>query len=166
MIYVIDGPAILSVAAAASDPAATFLAMTALVADGSLSFPSEVVSELERLARNEESLLWAKSSAPNCNHKGAAYNCFEYVAHAFPSLIDISARNTQEPACLYVVALALELREAKQQVCVVSEDQMPKPTRATVHEACKHFHLRCVTLQTFFEETGLVEADGTEDEHK
>lgn len=163
-MYVMDGPAIVSVAIAVPDPNKIYLGMTDLLEDGALCFPNEVLNELERTARNESSLVWARSCAASRAHKGAAYNFIEWVGHSFPDLVDTTARDTQEPGAVYVIAQALALLDAKLNVTVVTEDTRPKPTRACVLEACEHFDLRCLDLIEFLIEVGLLAADDEEEE--
>jgi hypothetical protein len=163
-MYVIDGPAIVSVAIRVADPSQVYLGMTDLLDAGQLCFPNEVLEELERTARNEQPLVWARGCSPNRTHKGAAYNYIEWVGHDFPRLIDTTARDTQESGAVYVVAQALALDDAKVEVAVVSEDVLPKPTRASVHEACEHFELPRLRLLEFLDEAGLLVADEEDDQ--
>ena len=114
---------------------------------------------LERLAKGDPALTWAKAAAPNRAHKGASYLNIEFVAQDFEEIIDTSARDTQESAALYAVAQALELRDNDIEVTVVTEDRFPKPTRASVLEACQHFGLRCLSLREFLEEAELLDED-------
>jgi hypothetical protein len=162
-LYVIDAPAIVSVPLEVGDPNTVFLGMTRLLDDNCLCFSDDVVDELERTARGEQPLVWAKGAADKRAHKGASYNYVLWVGHDFPSIIDVTARDTQESAAMYVVAQALELRDAGHDVTVVSEDRYAKPTRASVLDACEHFGLPCIELVEFLSELGLLaeeEEDG------
>lgn len=156
MLYILDGPAIVSVPLQVENPSEVFLGMTRLLENGDLCFCGEILDELDRLARGEQALVWARSSAGNRAHKGAAYPSIEWVAQDFEAIIDTTARDTQEPAALYVVAQALELRDTGHDVTVVSEDRRPKPTRACLLEACEHFGLRCIALLDFLREVSLL----------
>lgn len=162
MIYVVDGPAIVSVPLIAPDPSAVFLGMTDLLNDGNLCFPNEVVDELERTARKESPLMWAKGCAPNRTNKGAPYRFIEWVGQDFPSLIDATARDTHETGAVYVVAQALALKEAKIAVSVVTNDIREKPTRASTLQACEHFKLPCLELAEFLATVGLLTQDEDE----
>ncbi len=159
MLYVLDGPAILSVSLEVSDENAVFVGLSELLDDGDLCFCDEVLPELDRLAKGEAGRTWARTAAPNRAHKGASYLAIEFVAQDFSEIIDTTARDTQESAALYVVAQALELRDAGREVIVVSQDRRPKPTRASVLEACEHFGLPCISLPEFLEQVGLLEQD-------
>jgi hypothetical protein len=159
VIYVLDGPAIVSVPLVVPDPSGAFLGMTDLLSDGKLCFPNEVVVELERIARNEPPLVWAKGCAPNRAHKGAPYGFIEWVGRDFPSLIDPTARDTHESGAVYVVAQALALADADVSVTVVTNDVREKPTRASTLQACEHFELSCLELRDFLEAVGLLGSD-------
>jgi len=164
VLYVLDGPAVVSVPLEVDDANVVFLAMTDLLDNGDLCFCNEVVDELERTARGEPPLVWAKTAGPNRAHKGAAYDYWEWVAHKFEAIIDTTARDTQVSAALQVVAQALELRDAGRDVTVVSEDRRPKPTRASVLEVCEFFGLRCIALVEFLEELGLLASEEDDDQ--
>jgi hypothetical protein len=153
--YVVDAPALVSVPLQAPDPADVFTSMVEFVKNNELCYANEVVDELGRTARGEQPLMWAQACAGNRCNRGAAYNYAEWVGHDFPDIVDTTARDTQESAAPYVVAQALELRDAGLEVTVVTEDVHRKPTRASVREACEHFELRCITLGEFLAETGL-----------
>jgi hypothetical protein len=142
--------AIVSVALVAPDPSAAFLGMTDLLGEGKLCFPNEVVEELERIARKEAPLMWAKGCSPSRTNKGAPYPFIEWVGQDFPDLVDATARDTQETGAVYVVAQALALKDANLGVTVVTNDIRAKPTRASTQEACVHFKIPsrpCVARQ-------------------
>lgn len=157
VLYVLDGPAIVTVSLEVSDDNEVFMGLTDLLDDGEVCFCDEVVPELERLAKGDPALTWAKTAAPNRAYKGASYLTIEFVAQDFKEIIDTTARDTQESAALYVVAQALELRDNGVEVTVVSQDRHSKPTRASVLEACQHFGLPCITLLKFLEQVSLLE---------
>ena len=159
MLYVLDGSSIVSVPILVGDYNEAFIGMTDLLAGGDVCFCDEVIDELARTARNEQPYVWARTSAASRAHKGAQYPTIEYVVQDFDAIIDETARDTQEPAALYVVAQALELQRKGREVVVVSQDRMPKPTRASVLEACEHFELRCISLLEFLEEVDLLADD-------
>jgi hypothetical protein len=158
-MYVVDGPAIVSVPLNVGEPSKVFLGMTEMLNDAKLCFCDQVVTELERIAKDEQPLVWAKGCSANRAHKGAAYNFIAWVTVDFSDLVDETARDTQEAAAVYVVAQALALRDAGLDVTVVSEDRYRKPTRASVREACEHFGLRCIALVEFLDEVGLLAAE-------
>jgi hypothetical protein len=164
MIYVLDGPAIVSVALVVPDPNAVFLGMTDLLNEGKLCFPNEVVEELERIARNEAPLVWAKGCAPSRTNKGAPYPFIEWVGQDFPDLIDTTARDTQESGAVYVVAQALTLEDANLSVTVVTNDVRAKPTRASTQQACQHFKIPCMELVDFLAALDLLQDEGGDPE--
>jgi hypothetical protein len=161
-MYVLDGPAIVSVPLQVANPSDVFLGLTDLLDARELCFCNEVLDELDRIAKGEPALVWARSSAPNRAHKGSAYRYSVWVGHDFRELTDTTARDTQESAATYVVAQALELRDAGEDVTVVSEDRRPKPTRASLLQACEHFGLLCISVREFLVEVGLLDEDDDE----
>jgi hypothetical protein len=159
VLYVIDGPALITLSLGVDDASDILTEMGELIENGTLCFCPEVLAELDRLAKGDMVVAWAHAAAPNRVHKGAAYSVSAWVVHDFPAITDTTARHTQESAAPYVVAQALELREAGQDVTIVSEDRRPKPTRASVLAACEHFEIKCITLHDFLVGVGLVDAD-------
>jgi hypothetical protein len=120
-----------------------------------LCFPGEVVEELERLAKEEAALIWAKTAASARCHKGAQFNYVSWVLEVCEDLVDKSALASQEPAAPYVAAQALELQTENVDVTVVTEDVLEKPTRKCLAEACDDLELPYVRVEQFLEETGL-----------
>jgi hypothetical protein len=164
MIYVLDGPAIVSVALVAPDPSTAFIGMTDLLNGGKLCFPNEVVDELERIARKEEPLVWAKGCAPSRTNKGAPYTFIEWVGQDFDDLIDTTARDTQESGAVYVIAQALALKDAGLAVTVVTNDVREKPTRASTQQACEHFKIPCMEVADFLAAVGLLQDEDGDSE--
>jgi hypothetical protein len=153
--YVFDASAIVSVQLCSVAPNVVLAEMARRLNAGGLCFCNEVLDELERLARDEAPLAWAVASASSRANKGAPYKCIAWVAEDFKAIVDETARSTQEPAALYAVAQALDLKLAKREITVVTEDVRTKPTRASVKDACDHFDIRCIDLEDYIEEVGL-----------
>jgi hypothetical protein len=163
-MYVLDGPAIVSVPLLVADANRVFLGLTALMREQNLCFCDEVITELKRTARGEAPLVWVEGCAASRPHRGATYNFIIWVTTDYRDLVDETTRDTLASAAVYVVAQALALREAGQDVTVVSEDRLPKPTRASGHDACVHFGLRCLGLLDFLDEVDLAEPGVPDDE--
>jgi Domain of unknown function (DUF4411) len=158
VVYVLDGSSIVSVPILIAEPNETFIELASMLDSGRICFCDEVVSELARTARGEAPYVWARTSAASRRYKGAQYPTIEYVAQEFAQIIDPGVSDTQECAALYVLAQALELARRGLQVTVVTEDRRPKPTRASVAQACEHFTLRCITLLDLLAELDLLPA--------
>jgi rRNA-processing protein FCF1 len=155
LLYVIDTAALLTIQNGRSDSANCFLGMTDLVNESKLCFPNEVVEELERLAREEEALVWAKTASSSRCHKGAPYNYVAWVLQACEDIADKSAHVSQEPAAPYVAAQALELKTENVEALVVTEDVLEKPTRKCLRQACEDLELPFIQLDQFFSQAGL-----------
>lgn len=138
------------------DPNMVYDGLTDLVNKRQLCFCDEVVVELERIARREYPLTWAKGIAGNRTNRGAGYGSAVWVGHDFSSIVDPTAKASAESAALYVVAQAVELDKAAD-VTVVTEDLKEKPTRSCVRQACEHFNIRWLGLVEFLIEVDLVE---------
>ena len=157
LVYVIDVSAVIAVQLQASDPDACFVRMIDLAGDGRLTFPNEVLDELERLARDEPALGWAKGVAPLREHKGAPYTYPAWVLSQFDVILDRTASASNEPSAVFVIAQALQLAESRD-VTVVTEDVREKPTRACLRDACERFNLRWIQVPEFLDETGIERA--------
>lgn len=156
MIYVIDAAALVAIPLELSAPESVWGALTDLVQGRELCYPNEVIEELERTARGERPLDWAKSNAADRRHHGATLQHQQWVIHQVSDIVDLSARNTQEPAARFVLAQAFELEDAGEETTVVSEDFRPKPTRISLHEGCNRLGIRCTRLMDFLTDAGLV----------
>jgi Domain of unknown function (DUF4411) len=155
LLYVVDTAALLSIQNGRPDSANCFLGMTDLVNESRLCFPTEVVEELERLAKEEGALVWAKTAASSRCHKGAQYNYVAWVLETCEDIVDKSAQASQEPAVPYVAAQALELKTEKFDVSIVTEDILEKPTRMCLRQACEDLEIPHMRIQKFFEETNM-----------
>lgn len=159
MLYVLDAPAVVSVMWLAKDPTAVFDALTDLVTDRKVCFCDEVLTELERTARRETALTWAKSVAGARTNKGAGYSMIVWVGHDFSDIVDTTAKASAESCAPWVIAQALELQKAHVDVTVVTEDLKRKVTRASVREACEHFGIEWMTLTEFLDHAGIDTAN-------
>jgi hypothetical protein len=155
LLYVVDTATLLTIQNDRPDGPQCFLGLTDLVNESRLCFPTEVVEELERLAKDEAALIWAKTAASARCHKGAPFNYVTWVLEVCEELADLSAPASQEPAAPYVAAQALELKTESVEIAVVTEDVLEKPTRKCLAQACEDLELAHVRLDRFLEETEL-----------
>jgi rRNA maturation endonuclease Nob1 len=155
LLYVVDTAALLTIQNDRSDGPNCFLGLTDLINESKLCFPTEVVEELERLAKEEAALIWAKTAASARCHKGAPFNYVSWVLEVCEDLVDKSALASQEPAAPYVAAQALELKTENVEVTVVTEDVLEKPTRKCLLQACQDLELPYLRLDQFLNEVGL-----------
>jgi hypothetical protein len=149
-LYVADAFAINAVPDVALRDGEMFNVLTQMVEDGELVFPNEVIAGLERLARDEQPHVWARAVAQSRRHKGATYAQVQWVMRQVGTLVDPDAEF--ESGGAFVVAQARELGQGgEDEVYVVTEDYMRKPTRMSLTEACDavaipHIRLRqCLT---------------------
>jgi hypothetical protein len=157
VLFVVDATAIVSVPRLVGNPDEVFEGLSDAVADSDLCYCNEVLDELARIARDTDALNWARTNSVNRCHNGAGLNALEWVGHDFGEIVDVTTRDTQEPASQYVIAQALELRENKHEITVVTEDIREKPTRASLREACEHFRLPWINCLELLDELGLLE---------
>lgn len=156
MLHVVDTASLLTIQNFREDAVDCFVGMTDLVKESQLCFPAEVIDELERLAKGESALVWAKAVSDSRCNKGASYNYTEWVLASCPTLLDDTALATQEPAAPFVAAQAVQLQSESHEVCVVTEDVLEKPTRMCLRQACAELGLTSIRLEDFLEEVGLA----------
>jgi hypothetical protein len=130
--------------------------MTDLVNESKLCFPTEVVEELERLAKAEAAFIWAKAVAGSRCHKGAPYNYTAWVLETCADIVDETALASQEPAAPFVAAQGVQLQDEDIEMTVVTEDVLEKPTRMCLWKACAELELPRMRLEDFLEDADLV----------
>ncbi len=152
MNWAIDGSAINRIAAESSNYNVTFSALTELVEDGELCFADEVVDELERTAENEPGALWAATVKDRRHHKGANMTTQAWVVRNVEDIVDEGARNDAMPQ---VLAQARALSQEGNNITVVTEDVVKKPTRRALSDACGELGINWMQVPEFLAACGI-----------
>ncbi len=124
--------------------------MTPLVASGRVIIPMHVERELRPDAPHPDvPAAWAFAKARlGPVTREPSPERVRHVLSVFPRLVD--PESEREDADPYVVALALELRDAGREVVVVTHDVKDRlPRKQSIKSACDHFGLAVMDLENF-----------------
>ncbi len=137
--------------------------MTPLVEGGGVIVPVHVERELKpNTSHPDVPAAWAFAKArlgPAKREPSPA--CVRHVLSVFPQLVDPDRE--REDADPYVVALALELKDAGQDVVVVTHDVKDRlPRKQSIKSACDHFGLAVIRLKEFREAIAAAMAGATQ----
>ena len=124
--------------------------MTPMVASGRVTIPVHVERELRPDAPHPDvPAAWAFAKARLGQvRREPSPERVRSVLSVFPRLIDPDSE--REDADPYVVALALELEDAGQDVVVVTHDVTDRPPlKTSVKTACDHFGIEVMDLNQF-----------------
>lgn len=117
-----------------------------------LFFPSEVVKDLGRRARNETLSIWIKALASGRTLSTVPFRYNQQVTGQCPDLVDVDSVNDSPTA---VAALACMLRETYPQLQVVTDDLLDKPLRMPLGRACDQMNLPHQTVVAYLTDLGL-----------
>ena len=126
-----------------------------LVENGSIVYPPEVVSELERVTEKmtppDIPFDWAKSNSTNATRFGHLFEEVRQVLARVEDLVDpkkvsIGGIDDADP---HVVALGVKLRRDGEEVTIITEDYNSKPTKTSLADAAGVFRVPCVRFVTF-----------------
>ncbi len=117
-----------------------------------LIYPAEVLGELERFAgKPDEPLDWARRNEAKACRFGPLYEGAKRVLGRVPNLIDpekvaVGGLDVADP---YVVALGVLLKEAREEVVIVTDDTRQKPRKTSLSDAAGLFGIPSITFRTF-----------------
>ncbi|MBJ7329156.1 MAG: DUF4411 family protein [Solirubrobacteraceae bacterium] len=152
MRWTIDGSAVNRIAEESGNYNAAFAAMTDLVTDGELTFCTEVCDELERTAENEPGAVWANAIKGQRQHKGASMTTLAWVIRNVGRVSDPEARYDAMP---YVVSQARQLHVDHNNLAVVTEDVLDKPTRRSLADVCDELHIPWMRVPDWMNARGV-----------
>jgi len=152
MRWTIDGSAINRIATESSNYNTAFDALTDMIANSELCFCDEVVDELERTAENEPGALWAATVKGQRQHTGASMTTIAWIARNVKDVVDPAGRHDAMPS---VLAHAYALGEEGQEITVVTEDILEKPTRRALSHACDELSIEWVQVPEWLTSCGL-----------
>ena len=151
--WVIDASAINRVADESADYNATFAGMTSLVESGALTFPDHVLDELERTAGSGPGRVWSNAVKSARISAGASYAGQIATAHSVEEIVD---PDDLHDAAVQVLAQARDLSEASDDdVVVVTEDTVDKPTRIALSEGCDRSGITWVSVDVMLARCGI-----------
>ena len=120
---------------------ALFRQLEAMVEDGTIAMPRQVIREITAIAFPDVPGAWAKGVESKLQHPlEADYEIVGEVMDVAGEVIeDVSASDPADP---YVLALALQLQRDRNDVTVVTEDDVDRlPLKISMATACKRLKL-------------------------
>ena len=134
-----------------------FIALTALVTEGRLMFPPQVLHELERDSEGhapDQVCSWALSVEATACALAASYEEVKAVLAIVPDVLDSMKDPRVDEADPYVIALAGRLRLEGHDARVVVQETRDSPRKLSLNTACGMLGIPSVPL------LGLLRAEG------
>ena len=137
---------------------AVFDELSQRVAAGTLTFPRQVLDEFERprfKQAYDHGWEWLKRHVEHCR---AHEPLHEYLRQAF---LEPQVRRVLDPdkdheeADPYVLALALKLRDSGNEVGVITEDAVSRPSKLSLKDACGLLRIVSISVQPYLEQQGI-----------
>jgi hypothetical protein len=134
-----------------------FSRLTALVAEGRLKFPKQVVEELRRAARPDAPdplLEWAEKEESDACSTELPYSKVKEVIGRVPDVLDPDKDSGADEADPYVLALAAAIREQGLDARIVTQETKDSPRKTSLNTAAGVLGIPSVPLR------GLLHAEG------
>ena len=161
VVWVIDTSSIIEVRRGVpnADKKATFVGMTKLVNEGRLTYPPEVLKELERNIdpkAPDEQYVWAKANSPQAHAQSACdLEDVKAVLAEVPTVLDPDKDGGEDEADPYVLAVARKLRAAGVDARVVTQESKDTPSKMSMSTAAGVLGIPCVPLRAFLAAEGI-----------
>lgn len=126
--------------------------MTGLVQEGRLAFPKQVVKELSLGQHPDAPGAWIASKLKGQHPQPAETSLARVLGVA--QLVDVEATAEREAADPYLVAMALEIREAHPggRVVIATEDVVDRmPSKESIGTACERLQIERWSAEQFVE---------------
>jgi hypothetical protein len=145
-LHVVDATALLCIedVVEPGDYQVTLDDLTDCVEAGTLTFPNEVVLDLERRARGEPLFTWIKAVAPSRAHRAVAFKHTQWVLGQHRALHDPDSAVDSPTA---VAAMVRSLVVSGVAHHLVTEDVGSKPNRATLRNAASAVGWKCAGIR-------------------
>ena len=158
-VWVIDTSALIQIKSFVPHElrAAVYVALSALVNDGRLVFPTQVVKELKRdsgVRPPDQACAWALDVEATACASPPSLDQVKSVLAIVPDILDHMKDSGEEEADPYVLALALRCRAEDQDARVVVQEIRDTPRKLSLNTACGMLGIPSVPL------LGLLRAEG------
>ena len=133
--------------------------MSALVEEGRLCYPKEVVGELERAAdpkAPDAQYLWAKQHETRASEPKPALEIVKRILAAVPTVLDPDKDMGAEEADPYVLAMAVHLRSENQDARIITEEKNDTPSKLSLRTAAGLLGIPSVPLKAFLDFEGVA----------
>jgi hypothetical protein len=157
-VWVVDTSSIIEIRRSVpnADRRAVFRRLSALVSEGRLKFPKQVVDELRRAANPDVTdpvLQWAEENELDACSTSLAYDKVKEVLNHVSEILDPAKDSGADEADPYVLALAVVLREANLDARVVTQETKDGPRKMSLNTASGLLGIPSVPL------SGLLRAE-------
>lgn len=158
-IWVVDTSALIQIKSSIprDQRAQVFSALAAMVAEGRLRFPGQVLQELKRDSEGhppDQACAWALSVEATACASGASHEEVKAVLAIVPDVLDSMKESGTDEADPYVLALAGKLRTEGHDARVVVQETKDSPRKLSLNTACGMLGIPSVPL------LGLLRAEG------
>ena len=136
-----------------------FGSMSALVTDGRLMYPKQVVDELERAAdlhSPDSQYLWAKQNEAKAIDQAPSLEEVKKVLASVPTVLDPDKDTGAEEADPYLLAVAVRLRAESKDARVITEETKDTPRKMSLRTAAGLLGIPSVPLTAFLGFEGIV----------
>lgn len=157
-VWVLDTSSIIEIRRSIpnADRRGLFNRLSALVSEGRVKFPKQVVDELQRAADpdNQDPLLkWTQHAAPEACPAEAAFSKVKEILAAVPEILDANKDAGADEADPYVLALATDLRAHGMDARIVTQETKDSPRKMSLNTAAGVLGIPSVPLR------GLLRAE-------
>lgn len=162
VIWIIDTSSVAEVRRSVENvkKAEVFRRMSALVEQGRLRYPKEVVGELERAAdpsAPDAQYQWAKQHETRASEPRPSLDLVKATLAAVPNVLDPDKDMGAEEADPYVLAMATHLRsEGHDDARIVTEENKDTPSKLSLRTAAGLLGIPSVPLKAFLDFEGIA----------
>ena len=158
-IWILDTSAIIQIKhiVRASEQWAVFEKLKLLVIEGTVSFPKLVTRELKNSRHHDTPEVWGLEVSRLLVFKAGPTD--EMMRHVMAEAGEVIGDDREEEtADPYVLAHALELKEAGHEVIVVTEDRVDRlPLKLSMVTACERLNLGSSDIVAFLQAVGILD---------
>lgn len=130
-----------------------FKHLEAMVFEGKIAMPRQVINELTKIVHPDLPGAWAPGVRDLQKHPLDAD--FDHIRHVMAVAGDVAdVHKTEEDADPWVLALALQLVDIGLETCIVTEDVVDR-TSISIATACGKLDLQHTRVRPFLEHCGI-----------
>lgn len=160
VVWIIDTSSVAEVRRSVENAqkANVFRSMSALVLDGKLVFPKQVVEELERTADSKSpdaQYLWAKENEGNVTERAASLEEVKAVLKEVPTVLDPDKDTGVDEADPYLLAIAVRLRAEGKDARIITQEHRDTPRKMSLSTASGVLGIPSVPLNAFLRFEGI-----------
>jgi len=161
IIWVVDTSSIIAIRRSIENARrqSVFASMGALVMNGRLVYPKQVVDELERAAdprSPDPQYLWAKQHEAKAMDRAPSLEEIKDVLAIVPTVLDPDKDTGAEEADPYLLAVAVRLRAEGKDARVITEETKDTPRKMSLRTAAGLLGVPSVPLTAFLGFEGIA----------